>query len=86
VVGVATGTTALGALLALPDEVLVLVASSGHLLRYLRQTCCRLGRTAWATLCRRAGGVGKVLMPSLTPLFGLGHGLCGSPLFDSHRR
>jgi len=84
--GVTKGAEALGDHLALPNEALVLVARGCHILRHLLQTRCRLWRTTWTTLCRRAGGVVEVLLPPLERLFGLRHGLCSSPLCGGHRR
>ena len=52
VVGVADGADALGDLLALPGEALVLLASGFHLLLHLLQARGRLWGTTRATLCR----------------------------------
>ena len=59
VVGVANGANALGDLLALPGETLVLVASGCHVLRHLLQARCRLWRTARTALLRLVVGVDR---------------------------
>jgi hypothetical protein len=84
VVGMADGADALGDRLALPSEALVLVASGCHSLCHLLQVRCRLWRTTWPALGRRVRGVVKALVHLLERCLGLGHGLCGGPLFDSH--
>ena len=61
-VGVADGADALGDLLALPGEALVLLASGFHVLRDLLQARCRLWGPARTTLCRLAVRVVKVLL------------------------
>src|SRR5262249_12162849 len=86
VVGVANGTNALGDLLTLPGETLVLVARGFHALRYLFQPWNRLWRAAWTTLGRLAIGVVAALVHPLERLFSLRHGLGRSSLFDGQRR
>jgi hypothetical protein len=86
VVGVAKGTDALGDLLSLRSEALILLASRGHCLRALCQARRRLWGTPWTTLGRLAVGVVESLVHPLERLFRLRDGLCGSPLFDDHRR
>jgi hypothetical protein len=64
----------------------MLLASRVHCLRDLCQARRRLWGTTWTTLCRLAVGVVESCVHPLERLFGLRHGLGGSPLFDGHRR
>src|SRR4029453_12474888 len=82
VVGVANGANALGDLLALPAEALMLLASGFHFLPTLLQTWKHLWGASWTALCRLGVGVSKGLMHSLGRLFSLGDRLGGSALFD----
>jgi hypothetical protein len=85
VAGVADSSDALDDGLALPGEVLVLVASRFHGLLHLRQACDWLWGPPWTTLDRRAVGVVEVFVHPLERLFSLRHGLGGSSLFDGQR-
>lgn len=83
--GVADGAAALGDLLALPGEALVLVTRGFHRWGDLRQACGALRRTARATLGPHVMSHIEVRVRLLARRFGLGDCLGGSPLFGSPR-
>ena len=86
VVGVADGADALGDLLALSSEALVLVASGFHVLRHLLQARCHLWGAARGAMGRRVMGVGEALVHPLERLFRLRGRFGRGPLFggDPH--
>ena len=69
--GVAKGAHALGDLLALSGETLVLVVRCCHILGSLLQAWRHLGRAAWTTLGRLTIGVVEALVHPLERLFSL---------------
>ena len=75
----ADGADALGDLLALRGEALMLLVSRFDLLRNLLEAWRRLWGTPWTTLCRLAVGVVESLMHPLERLFGLRDGLLQQP-------
>src|SRR5215813_10304144 len=84
VVGVAYGTYALGHLLALLGETLVLLASGCDLLLDLLQTGGRLWGAAWAAPLRHRVPPLGLLLRLLESLFSRYHRLVGSTLFGGH--
>jgi hypothetical protein len=84
--GVAHGANALGALLTLPGEPLVLVARGCHVLRPLLHARCRLWRAARTALVRLVVRVVEGLGHPVERLFSLRQSLSGSPLFGGHGR
>jgi hypothetical protein len=84
VVSVAQRADALGDLLALCGESLVLVTRGFHSLHNLLQTHDRLWGTTRSPLDRLAVGMVEALLHPVECLFGLRNSLGGSSLFDSH--
>jgi hypothetical protein len=80
----ADGAYALGDRVALPSEVLMLLAISCHVLLNLLQARCHLWRTAQAALCRLTAGVVEVRVHPVECLFCLRNWLAGSPLLSGH--
>jgi hypothetical protein len=86
VVGVANGPDALGDLLSLLEEALVLVASRCNSLRHLLQTFTSLWGAPGAALVWLVESVVEALLNSVEHLFRLCDGLVSRPLFGSHWR
>ena len=84
--GVANGAHALGDLLTLPGEPLVLVARGCHVLRHLLQARCRLWQAARTALVPLVVRVLEGLGHPVERLFYLRPSLGGSPLFGGHGR
>ncbi len=84
-VGVTHGAYALGDLLALPAEALVLVARCLHLLLDLLQAHSALWGTARVVLYKLVVDHVEVLVHTRARLFRLGDGLVGRPLCGGQR-